>query len=49
MNEHGRTAFKTVERAISMRTEIEPLLKKVLPDLDKDFMHRVIAFSLSGT
>ncbi|MFO0117921.1 MAG: hypothetical protein ACK521_10045 [bacterium] len=32
-----------------MRKEIEPLLKQMVPELENDFMHRMIAFSLSGT
>jgi hypothetical protein len=47
-----RTEYRnmmSVQRLVDMRKDIEPLLKQMVPELDKDFMHRVIAFSLSGT
>ena len=32
-----------------MKREVEPTMRKFIPLLDKNFLYRVLAFSLSGT
>ena len=34
---------------IDMKQEVEPKIQKFIPNLNKNFIHRVLAFSLSGT
>lgn len=32
-----------------MKSEVEPKIAKFIPNLNKNFIYRVLAFSLSGT
>ena len=34
---------------IDMKQEVEPKIQKFIPNLNKNFIYRVLAFSLSGT
>lgn len=42
-------SLRVTTKAIKMKADIEKNLKQTIPEVDKNFMHRVIAFSLSGT
>ena len=43
------TQFQLHTREVDMKKEVEPTMRKFIPLIQKNFLYRVLAFSLSGT
>lgn len=41
--------LRKVQEAIKHKADIEANLKRTVPELEKEFVHRVVTFTLSGT